>query len=179
MDRSPVNLNDSIASHSHKQIYAPVSQLNLVMLQCSLSEMYLSSQLIWFLYLSHWQAPGPIALSVESPAADPGVASLIPARSNPFMEVDHEIISTLISSSCWNNKGCCQLKTKVCARSTGQPHSPGKGVVKWTDLLNMTIAVDWEVKPQTKLTKHWKASNAQTRHSSAVSSEPLQPAYTK
>ena len=26
--------------------------------------------------------------------ADPGVASLIPARSNPFTEINHEIIST-------------------------------------------------------------------------------------
>ena len=28
--------------------------------------------------------------------ADPGVASLIPARSLTFMEIDHEIISTVI-----------------------------------------------------------------------------------
>ena len=28
--------------------------------------------------------------------ADPGVASLIPARSHTFMEIDHEIISTVI-----------------------------------------------------------------------------------
>ena len=29
-------------------------------------------------------------------AADPGVASLIPARSHTFVEIDHEIISTVI-----------------------------------------------------------------------------------
>ena len=29
--------------------------------------------------------------------ADPGVASLIPARSHTFVEIDHEIISTAIS----------------------------------------------------------------------------------
>ena len=28
--------------------------------------------------------------------ADPGVASSIPARSHTFMEIDHEIISTII-----------------------------------------------------------------------------------
>ena len=29
-------------------------------------------------------------------AADPGVASSIPARSHTFVEIDHEIISTVI-----------------------------------------------------------------------------------
>ena len=33
--------------------------------------------------------------SVASPTADPGVASLIPAQSHTFMEIDHEIISTV------------------------------------------------------------------------------------
>ena len=54
--------------------------------------------------------------------ADPGVASLIPVRSHTFVEIDHEIISTVIllpsPESFW--KGCCrQLQAKVCARSTG------------------------------------------------------------
>ena len=53
--------------------------------------------------------------------ADPGVASLIPAWSHTFVEIDHEIISTVIflptAGSC--KKGCCQLQAKVCARSTG------------------------------------------------------------
>ena len=30
--------------------------------------------------------------------ADPGVASLIPVRSHTFVEIDHEMISTVISS---------------------------------------------------------------------------------
>ena len=34
--------------------------------------------------------------SVASPNADPGVASLIPAQSHTFVEIDHEIISTVI-----------------------------------------------------------------------------------
>ena len=50
--------------------------------------------------------------------ADPGVASSIPARSHTFVEIDHEIISTviLIPSAESFMKGCCQLQAKVCAR---------------------------------------------------------------
>ena len=53
--------------------------------------------------------------------ADPGVASSIPARSHTFVEIDHEIISTviLLPSAESFKKGCCQLQAKVCARSTG------------------------------------------------------------
>ena len=54
-------------------------------------------------------------------AADPGVASLIPARYHTFMEIDHEIISTviLLPSTDLFKKGCCQLQAKVCAQITG------------------------------------------------------------
>ena len=41
-------------------------------------------------------APGPIAQSVASPIADPGVMSSIQARFHTFVEIDHEIISTVI-----------------------------------------------------------------------------------
>ena len=53
--------------------------------------------------------------------ADPGVASSIPARSHTFVEIDHEIISTviLLPSPESFKKGCCQLQAKVCAQSTG------------------------------------------------------------
>ena len=53
--------------------------------------------------------------------ADPGVATLIPARFHTFVEIDHEIISMviLIPSAESFKKGCCQLQAKVCARSTG------------------------------------------------------------
>ena len=53
--------------------------------------------------------------------ADTGDASLIPARSHTFMEIDHEMISTviLVPSVESFKKGCCQLQVKVCARSTG------------------------------------------------------------
>ena len=71
--------------------------------------------------------PGRVAQSVTylatdaSLTADPGVASSIPARSHTFVEIDHEIISTviLLPSAESFKKGCCQLQTKVCARSTG------------------------------------------------------------
>ena len=71
--------------------------------------------------------PGCVGQSVTclatdvSLTADPGVASLIPARSHTFVEIDHEIISTviLLPSTESFKKGCCQLQVKVCARSTG------------------------------------------------------------
>ena len=53
--------------------------------------------------------------------ADPGVAGSIPARSHTFVEIDHEIISTviLLPSADSFKKGCCQLQAKVCAQITG------------------------------------------------------------
>ena len=54
-------------------------------------------------------------------AADPGVASSIPALSHTLVEIDHKIISTviLLPSAESFKKGCFQLQVKVCARSTG------------------------------------------------------------
>ena len=71
--------------------------------------------------------PGRVAQSVTCLAtdacltADPGVASLIPAQSHTFMEIDHEIISTviLLPSADSFKKGFCQLQAKVCAQITG------------------------------------------------------------
>ena len=71
--------------------------------------------------------PGRVAQSVTclatdaSLTADQGVASLIPARSHTFVEIDREIISTvnLLPSAESFKKGCCQLQAKVCSRSTG------------------------------------------------------------
>ena len=71
--------------------------------------------------------PGRVAQSVTclatdaSLTADPGVASSIPAGSHTFVEIDHEIISTviLLTSAESFKKVCCQLQAKVCARSTG------------------------------------------------------------
>ena len=71
--------------------------------------------------------PGCLAQSVMCPAtdvsltADPGIASSIPAQSHTFMEIDNEIISTviLLPSAESFKRDCCQLQAKVCARSTG------------------------------------------------------------
>ena len=63
--------------------------------------------------------------------ADPGVASSILAQSHTFMEIDYEILSTviLLPSAESFKKGCCQLQVKVCAQITGKPlvqACPGK-----------------------------------------------------
>ena len=71
--------------------------------------------------------PGRVGQSVTCLAtdacltADPGVASSIPVRSNTFVEIDHEMISTviLLPSADLFKKGCCQLQAKACARITG------------------------------------------------------------
>ena len=73
------------------------------------------------------KVPGRVAQSVTCPAtdacltADPGVASSIQARSHTFVEIDHEIIATviLLPSADSFKKGCCQLQAKVCAQITG------------------------------------------------------------
>ena len=67
--------------------------------------------------------------------ADPGVVSLIPARSHTFMEIDHEIVYKVIflPSAESFKKGCCQFHAKIYARSTGElffPACPGKSVVR-------------------------------------------------
>ena len=52
--------------------------------------------------------------------ADIGVASSIQAGSHTFVEIDHEMISTVILPSAESfKKGCCQLQAKVRAQSTG------------------------------------------------------------
>ena len=69
----------------------------------------------------HHMVPGRVAQSVTCLTADPGVASSIPVQSHTFVEIDHEIISTviLLPSADLFKKGCCQLQAKVCARITG------------------------------------------------------------
>ena len=70
--------------------------------------------------------PGRVAQSVTCLAtdacltADPGVPSSIPVRSHTFLEIDHEMTSTviLLPSTDLFKKGCYQLQVKVCARIT-------------------------------------------------------------
>ena len=78
-------------------------------------------------HLQFWPQPGRVAQSVTCLAtdacltADPGVVSSIPARYYTFVEIIHEIISTviLLPSADLFKKGCCQLQAKVCAQITG------------------------------------------------------------
>ena len=84
---------------------------------------------IWakFYRILMFELPGHVAQSVTCLAtdacltADPGVASSIPTRSHTFVEIDHEVISTviLLPSADSFKKGCCQLQAKVCAQITG------------------------------------------------------------
>ena len=79
------------------------------------------------IFLSFASKPGRVAQSVTCLAtdacltADPGVGSSILAQSHTFVEIDHEIIFTVIflPSADSFKKGCCQLQAKVCAQITG------------------------------------------------------------
>ena len=97
--------------------------------------------LTFSVFNTKWTMPGRVAQSVTCLAtdacltADPGVASSIPVRSHTFVEIDHEMISTviLLPSADSLKKGCCHLQAKVCARITGLSlvqACPGKGVVR-------------------------------------------------
>ena len=67
--------------------------------------------------ISRIRNPGRVAQSVTCLAtdacltADPGVPSSIPAPYHTFVEINHEIISTviLLPSADLFKKGCCQL----------------------------------------------------------------------
>ena len=51
------------------------------------------------------------------------VLTLIPVRSHTFVEIDHEMISTviLLPSADLSKKGCCQLQAKVCVNGLFKP----------------------------------------------------------
>ena len=76
--------------------------------------------------VDYHQTPINVAQSITclatdaSLTADPGVVSSIPAWSHTFVEIDHEIISTVIlfPSAESFKKSCCQLQAKVYAQST-------------------------------------------------------------
>ena len=110
----------------------------------SRSKWYIHPHLTFYLLLlsadNLCKQPGCIGQSVTCLTADPGVGSLIPAQSYTFAEIDHEIISTAILLTSADSKRV----SKAC---------PWKNVVRWTDRLNMIIAVDWDVKNQTKQNK--------------------------
>ena len=76
---------------------------------------------------SFYIKPGCVAQSVTCLVTDAclttdlGVPSLIPARSHTYVEIGHEINSTVIHlpSAESFKKGCCQLQAKVCAGVLG------------------------------------------------------------
>ena len=114
-------------------VFIPYSWISIIHLWVSIIHLWISQNHLWI--------PGRVAQSVTCLATDacltaiPGVASSIPARSHTFVEIDHEIISTviLLPSADSFKKGCCQLQAKVCARITGYPlvqACPGKSVVR-------------------------------------------------
>ena len=102
-----------------------VTEVSLVLKDSDMDSENLSSLIR--LSVSDGQETGRVAQSVTCLAidacltADPGVASSIPARYHTFVEIDHEIISTviLLPSADLFKKGCCQLQAKVCAQITG------------------------------------------------------------
>ena len=68
------------------------------------------------------------------------------------MEIDHEIISTVILLPLIQ-EGFLSVKQKYVHEvliNRFVKLSQEKSVVRWTDCLNMTIAVDWEVNHEKK-----------------------------
>ena len=100
--------------------------------------------------------PCPVVQSVMCLAAgmcltaDPGVASLMPAWSHTFVEIDHEIISSVILlPSAYSRRVVVSYKLKYmhkvlvnCLVKLAQE----KSVVRLTDYSDMTIAINWDVK---------------------------------
>ena len=80
------------------------------------------------------ETAGPVAQSVASLITDPWVTSSIPALPHSFMEIDCEIFSTVILLVPDSGRAVVSYNRKY---------------VHWV-LVNMTIAVDWDFKPQTK-----------------------------
>ena len=80
--------------------------------------------------------------------ADLWVGSSIQARSHTFLEIDHELISSIIllPSAESFKKGCCQLQVKVCARKllviTACSSLPREKCGKVIDPPAMTIDVE-------------------------------------
>ena len=82
--------------------------------------------------------------------ADPRVASLILARLHTFVEIDHEITSMVIFLLPLIQEGLLSV-TSVSMVNRLVKVAQEKSVVMWTDCLDTTmIAVDWDIKNQTK-----------------------------
>ena len=85
---------------------------------------------------------GPIAQSVASLIAVPGVVSLIPAQPHTLVEICCEIFSTIILLPPLIQEGLLSVTSVSISL-----------ILPWevkSDRLGMIISVDWDVKPQTK-----------------------------
>ena len=89
------------------------------------------------------QILGHVAQLVTSQIADLG------ARSQTFLEIDHELFSTFILLLSLIQEGLVSVTSESMYTKHWQT-CPGKRVVRLTDLLDVTIAVDWDVKSQAK-----------------------------
>ena len=117
----------------------------------------LSLQVVHFLGIistTHPQQTARITQLVSCLTGDPGVMSLIPARSHTFAEIYHKIISTaILLPSADSRRVVVSYKRKYVHEvlvNTLVKLAQEKSVASWTDSPGMTIAVDWDIKNQTK-----------------------------
>ena len=113
-----------------------------------------SSKVQTSLYI--WAVARPRMLSVTYLTADPGAGSLIPTRSHTFVEIDHELFSTaILLLSADSRRAVVSYKWKYVHEvlvNRSVKLAKEKCVVRWTDRPGMTIAVDWDLKYQTRHT---------------------------
>ena len=107
--------------------------------------------------LSDKKVLGRIAQSVTWLTPNPGATSSILAQSHTYKEIDHEITSrAILLPSTDSRRVVVSYKQKyvheVLVNRLVKP-AQEKSVMRWTDHPDMTIAVDWDVKHQTKQTK--------------------------
>ena len=71
----------------------------------------------------------PRSASVASPTADPGITSLIPAKSHTFVEIYHEIISMVILLLPLIQERLLSVTSESICKPLSQAY-PGKSVVR-------------------------------------------------
>ena len=84
---------------------------------------------------------------------DPRVVSKISARSHSFMEIDHEIISTAILLPSTDSRRVVVSYKQKYVHELLVKRLVKLAQEKKCGLVSMTIAVDWDIKNQTKQTK--------------------------
>ena len=87
---------------------------------------------------------------VTSPTADPGIVNLIPSHSHTFVEIDHEIISTVILLLPLIQEGLIVVSYKQSYAHKILVNHLVKLAQEKMWLGKLTIAVDRDVKNQTK-----------------------------